>query len=133
MNGEPKVTAAEIPPAPEVVGALAPLPEAKRREWRDTYAKALKQAKIDVPEDGMEQRTRALKEANRMFRVEEPLNYKDAMALEPWQVMKRQQEGERLHVVLIDSRGHFFPVPRGVDAAADLRDGKDKGSAKDKG
>jgi len=118
MGDEVKVTAAEIPPMPELAGALAPLPASKQREWRDTYAKALKQAKIDVPEGGMEQRIRAVKEANRIFCVDEPLSYKDAMALEPWQLVKRQQMGDRLHVVTIDGKGLWFEVSRGVDVAA---------------
>jgi hypothetical protein len=118
MNREELVTTAEIPPVPDVAGAMGPLPESKRREWRDTYAKALKQAKIDVPEGGMEQRARALKEANRMFRVDEPLSYQDAMAMEPWQLMKRQQEGLRLHIVTIDGNGLWFDVPRGFDGTS---------------
>lgn len=123
------VTAAEIPPVPEVAGALAPLPAAKQREWRDTYAKALKQAKVDVPEDGMEQRTRALKEANRMFRIDEPASYSEAMAMEPWQLIKREQHGVRLHVITIDAKGLWFDIPRSVDEG-DVAKANEKAAAK---
>ncbi len=114
MEGEGQAVRSEIPMAPQFPG----LPESKQREWRELYAKALKQAKIDHPEDGMEQRAVATREANRIFRVDELRNYREAMALESWQVLHLQQMGDQLKVVTIDGKKYSFDVPRGVDASA---------------
>ncbi len=108
----------KIPRAPEVTGALAPLPESKQREWREIYVKGLKQAVAEHPGENVEQF--ATREANRMLRVEEPQNYDEAMKLELWQLMKIESRGTHLHVVTIGSHGCNLPIPRGTDASADI-------------
>lgn len=97
-----------IPTAPHFEG----LPENIRARWRETYAKAFKQALIDSPNDVIAQRQAAEREANRIFRVDELLSYKDAMALENWKVLHRREVNGELKIVTIDGRKFSFPVPR---------------------
>jgi hypothetical protein len=131
LENEARGTGDGIPLAPEVVGALAPLPESKRHEWRQLYSAALKQAKVDSPGDSIAQRQAANKEANRIFRIGEITTYKQAAALEDWQLMKRQEIGGRLHIVTIDGKGYWVDVPSSVDAGASQSEGgKGKGAGK---
>jgi hypothetical protein len=101
-----------IPEAPEVHGALAPLPEAKRKEWRDGYSRGLKQAKLDHAEDPFEQARGALREANRVFWIDEITTYEGAIALQDWQLMHRSERGGHLKIVTIEGKKYSFPIPR---------------------
>jgi hypothetical protein len=112
MNGEGQAVRSEIPMAPQLGGALAPLPESKQREWRETYARALKQAKVDHPEDGMEQRATATRKANSIFDIDEITTYKQGMALEPWQLLYRGESGGTLTVIPIDGKKYRVAVER---------------------
>src|SRR6266852_3375972 len=104
-----------VPEPPNLPG----LPESKRRDWRETYAKAFKQALIDHPADEIEQRATAMREANRIFSVDEPANYKDAMALADWQVLYRAERDGHLKVVTIDAKKYSFPIPEKAVSPAD--------------
>jgi len=105
---------------------LQGLPESKKREWRDSYARAFKQAQIDRPEDPLEQRATATREANRIFRVGEVASYEQAMALPDWQVhingdgtRARFERNGELRLVTIDGRKFAFPIPRKASKAGE--------------
>ncbi len=104
-----------VPAVPELQG----LPESKKQEWRDGYARAFKQAQVDHPEDPLEQRATAVREANRIFRVGEVASYEQAMALPDWQVhingdgtRARFERNGELRLVTIDGGKFSFPIPR---------------------
>ena len=101
------------------------LPESKKQEWRDDYARAFKQAQVDHPEDPLEQRATAVREANRIFRVGEVASYEQAMALPDWQVhingdgtRARFKRGDELKLVTIDGKKFSFPIPRKASKSA---------------
>jgi hypothetical protein len=100
-----------IPEPPEIVGALAPLPSAKRREWREAYGAAFKQAAIDSPGDESAQRQAALRDANRIFRVGEPGSLAEARALGEWQLIRRSEQNGTLAGVTIDGAKFTFDAP----------------------
>jgi aspartyl/asparaginyl beta-hydroxylase (cupin superfamily) len=102
-----------IPEVPELHGALAPLPEAKRKEWREAYARGLKQAKLDRAEDPTEQARMARKEANRVYWIDEPTSYEEATRLQDWQLMARVERGGQLIIVTVHQHKRYsFPIPQ---------------------
>lgn len=92
------------------------LPDAVQEKWKKAYAAAFAQAKNDEP-DGPESAWRhvANREANKVLRFIDPSNYDEAMALEDWQVIRREEQktasGVVLKVVTRHGRGFSFPVP----------------------
>jgi len=96
------------------------MPEVWKKKWQAAYAAGLKQARIDSPNDESTQRQTALREANRILFVE-PANYREAMALEDWQVMKREEVNGNLHVVTAFGRKYDFAVPARGAASQDQK------------
>lgn len=114
-----------IPEPNEIVGALGPLPEAKRDEWRASYAAAFEQAMLDAGGDESAARQAAHRDANRMFRVPKPTSLKAARALEDWQLISRKDSGGTFSIVTIDGARFSFAVP-----AAPAEKAKDEGKDK---
>ena len=86
------------------------LSDAAAKQWQDTYAKALAQAKLDIPDNERAQRIAALKRANAMLAVPAPQSAADIDKLEDWQCMKREtRDGVRV-CVTTDGRKYSFPV-----------------------
>lgn len=96
-----------------------------------TYEDALEQAKVDNPEGF--HRQAATREATRHFRVPALKSHADAMRLERWQYLQRdevsaekvasmgyetQGPGVHLRVVTIDGKKYFFGIPGGNRAEA---------------
>src|SRR5690242_18947053 len=86
-----KAPAFVTPECPETVGALAPVPNSVRKQWKETFEEALEEAQRDFPDNPLLQLEAALREANRIFRVKEPTSHEDAHAIPELQVMCRQQ------------------------------------------
>jgi len=97
--------AVKIPEAP------AGIPASVAKKWKETYVAALAEATNDFPNDAIQQKQTALREANRLLRVPEPRSHKDAMALEGWHVAHREEKDGHLRVVTIDGKKFRFPVP----------------------
>lgn len=110
MADEAKIDIPEVPPVPG-------LPEQVKAAWRKAYADAFKRAQVDHKDDPLMQRQVALGEANRIFRLDAPVDYDDAMDLAPWQVIKREAREGELKVVTIDGQKFSFPVPAPKPAA----------------
>lgn len=121
-----------VPDCPETIGALQPLPRDVRLKWKKAFAEALKEAQGQYPDDALAQLTEAYREANKIFRVKEPKDHKDARQIPDWQVMRRQEvpygdlpdhvkkdvrrefgreSGVYLEVYAIDGRQYFFELP----------------------
>jgi hypothetical protein len=100
-----------VPTAPHFPG----MPRDFAGRWEMAYAKAFRQAEVNHPGDETEQRAVASREANRLFAVDEPENYDQAMAIEDWKVLHRQQMGSLLKLVTIDGKKYSFPVPPPVE------------------
>jgi hypothetical protein len=108
-----------VPSAPHFAG----MPRDFAGRWEVAYVKAFKQAEVNYPGDETEQRAVATREANRLLAVDEPENYEQAMAIEDWKVLLRQQFGSQLRVVTIDGKKYSFAIPpapaeKGKKAAA---------------
>jgi hypothetical protein len=95
-------------PLPQLIGTE---PKEFIGQWQLAYQKALKQAEVNYPGDETEQRAVASREANRLFAVDEPETYEQAMAIEPWKCLHRQVFGNVLKVVTIDGKKYSFPIP----------------------
>lgn len=119
----PEQARIEIPPMPEPVGALGPVPESKRREWTETYAKAFRQAQVNSPADETAQRAAAAQRANQIFEVEPPASYEEAAALAPWQVQFRGEANGKFWVITIDHKKYSFdlPAPAAIAKPADAQ------------
>lgn len=99
-----------------------------RAQWRSNWQKAFKQAQIDHPGDDITQRAVATREANRVFRVDEPTSYEEAMALEDFKVLDRKPvAGGKLAVVTIDGKKYSFDVPAAAAAAPEAEEKKQSG------
>lgn len=107
----PESVKVTIPEPPEIVGALAPLPRAKKDEWRESYGEAFEQAAVDSPGDESAQRQAAQRAANRIFRVGKPTSYAAAASLEGWQLLSRLEQDGKLTIVTIDGAKYSFDVP----------------------
>lgn len=101
-----------IPEAPNFPG----LPASVREEWRKRYASAFERAQKNHPNEPTRQHQVASTEANRIFDVQTPQSYAEAMKLEPWQCLLREDSGGKLAVVLIDGRKFVFDAPVGPAA-----------------
>jgi hypothetical protein len=115
----------QVPDAPGL------LPAGLQKKWRAAYAAAFKEAQNDFPEDAIQQRQTALREANRLLRVTPPTDYKSAMDLPDYlihssvdrdgkAVSSRQideKKGE-LKLVTIDGKKYRFPAPASAVKAA---------------
>ena len=96
-----------VPAPPQFPG----MPKDFAGRWTVAYARAFKQAEQNHPGDETEQRAVATREANRLFAVDEPENYEQAMAIESWKVLHREPFGNVLKVVTIDGKKYAFPLP----------------------
>ncbi len=96
-----------VPAAPHFEG----MPRDFAARWEQIWAKAFKAAEVNHPGDETEQRAVATREANRLFAVDEPENYEQAMAIEGWKVLHRGASGGVLKLVTIDGKKYSFPVP----------------------
>jgi hypothetical protein len=121
-----------VPEPPVITGALAELPENVKKQWRETYAKAFRQAQMDSPNEAGVHPQRARKAANALLEVSKPSSYEEAMALPGWQVVKRLENDGQLTLVTIEARGpergdskFIFEVPRKSRVAAAFSDKKD--------
>lgn len=115
MAEETKERKVNIPDPPAL------LPPAEKKKWRDTYLAALKEAENDFPEDKIQQRQVALKEANRLLRVPDPTDYKSAMAIPDHLVHKREIDPKKGEIALVTIHGKKFRFPapkKEIDAAA---------------
>lgn len=106
----PVPSSRNIPAAPEY------LPSAAAGQWKSAYAKALKQAEIDLPENEPGQRAAALKAANALIAVTAPTSAEEIDKLEPWQVILRELRTVKGVLtklcVTIDGRKYGFPAPK---------------------
>jgi hypothetical protein len=96
----------KIPDAP------AGIPPAVAKKWKEVYSQALIEAANDCPNDAIQQKQAALREANRLLRVPEPKSHADAVALADWHVMHREEKDGHLRVVTIEGKKFKFPVPK---------------------
>jgi hypothetical protein len=104
----------QIPAAPNIPGFTREM----QRKWESDFAKAFKQALVDHPGDEITQRAVATREANRVFRVEAPTSYEEAMAIEDHKVLFRGNSANgRFCVITIDGKKHYFDAPK--EAAAE--------------
>jgi len=104
-----------VPAAPQFPG----MPRDFAARWENAYVRAFKQAEVNHPGDDTEQRAVATREANRLFAVYEPESYEEAMAIESWKVLHRDEFGTELRVVTIDGKKYRFPLPaRKAEAAS---------------
>jgi hypothetical protein len=139
MFDEKAAASGAVPEPPGIFGGLAPLPESVKKQWREVYAKAFSQAKLDSPNEPTVHAQRARKTANRLLEVEKPTSYAEAMAMPDWQVFKRERRNGQLVLVTIEARGadageskFFFDVPaEPVDAANDAKTSKSADADKD--
>lgn len=102
-----------IPDAPSV------LPAGLQAKWKDTYRKAYEEAQNDFPNDAIQQRQTALREANRLLRVTPPEDYRAAKALPKYQVHSSAELGGVLKLVTIDGKKYNFPIPKSEQKADD--------------
>ena len=96
-----------------------------KKKWEGTYDAALKQAKIDSPNDENTQFATAHKEANKMLSIPAPDSAKAIDEMEEWQIVP----GSRLAKVIdgtehkvcvtIDGRKHAHPVKKQAAPKAD--------------
>lgn len=90
------------------------LPVAQRKQWEGRYNEALKQAKVNHPDNEAAQHTAALREANKMLHVPAPQTAEDIDKLADWQVTQRGDksiDGENhRYCVTIDGRKYSFPA-----------------------
>lgn len=107
---EVNVVIPEVPPYPG-------LPEAIKKKWRQTYEQTFLQARHEKPNEGHLWAQSALIEANRLFRVPKLEDHADALDLEDWQVILREERDGRLNIVTIDGRKYSFAIPRRAAAA----------------
>lgn len=117
----------QAPEPPDFPG----FPDKRKLEWKQNWLKAFKQAQIDHPGDEITQRAVATREANRVFRVEEPTGYDDAMALEEWQFLLRAEKGGQLKLVTIDGKKYSFPIPAAKAQAQKQQPGSNNGNGPD--
>ncbi len=96
-----------VPAAPHFGG----MPRDFAGRWEQVWAKAFRAAEVNYPGDETEQRAVATREANRLFAVDEPENYEQAMGIENWKVLHRQPSGGVLKLVTIDGKKYSFPIP----------------------
>jgi hypothetical protein len=96
-----------VPAAPQFPG----VPRDFAGRWETAYARAFKQAEVNHPGDETEQRAVAAREANRLFAVDEPENYEQAMSIEEWKCLHREPFGKELRLVTIDGKKYRFPLP----------------------
>lgn len=98
-------------PEPQV-GDIQGFSDEDVKKWKSDWVKAFKQAVVDFPGDEIAQRTVATREANRMFRVEHPASYGEAVALPARHVIFRGNTASgKFGVVTIDGKKHYFDVP----------------------
>lgn len=109
-----------VPAVPHFEG----MPRDFASRWETAFVKALRQAEINHPGDETEQRAVATREANRLFAVEEPETYEQAVALEPWKVLQRRESEGKLKLVTIEGKKYSFAIPARKEAA--------KGTGKEK-
>jgi hypothetical protein len=100
-----------IPDAPSV------LPPGLQAKWKDTYAKAHAEAVNDFPDDTIQQRQTALREANRMIRAPKLESFEDAKKLAKYLVHASEEKDGVLKLVTIDGKKYKFPVPTNAVAA----------------
>jgi hypothetical protein len=114
----------------EVPAAPAGLPAAVEKRWKETYVAAYKEAQTDEPEQSSAWPQYALRAANKTLRVPEPENYKDAMRLEPWQFIHRDEKDEKgkrvLKLVTRDGKKFTFEVPESAKKADEGKSGDGK-------
>ena len=104
----------QVPDFPEMPTAMGAAPFAVKEQWAKTYAEGIKQARIDAPEDVKAHHQSALKEANRMFRISEPISYKEALAMDDWKLTERMERNGKLVVKTIDGKDYSFAIPGAV-------------------
>ncbi len=97
-----------VPEPPPVAG----LPENVKKQWKETYLAAYKQAQIDQSTESNMWPQTATREANRILRVPELTGYEQAKALPAWQIVHRDERDGRLRVVTSDGRKYLFDVPK---------------------
>jgi|SRR5579864_3960678 len=116
------------------------LPADLQEKWAAVYEKTHLQSQDDNPDGGdSTHQYNALKEANRLLRVEPPKSHSEAMKLRDHEVAKREvgfidAQGKRvndgvLRVVTTDGKKYKFPVPKGGQAAAPPAGGAEQKSA----
>jgi len=115
----------KVPAAPYFPG----VPRDFAGRWQQAFARAFKQAEVNHPGDETEQRAVATREANRLFAVDEPENYEQAMAIENWKVLHREPFGQELRLVTIDGKKYRFPLP--VPAEEKAKSAKSGGKEKE--
>ena len=95
---------------PAIPAAPSYLPDAQQKQWQAAYAKALKQAQIDTPNNERAQRAAATKAANAMLAVSAPQSAADIDKLADWQVIQRGTRGDTRFCVTADGRKYSFPI-----------------------
>jgi hypothetical protein len=103
----------------EIPAAPAYLSESAAKQWRDTYGKALDQAKIGSPDNERAQRVTATKAANAMLAVPAPQSAADILALAPWQTLKLETKDGVVSCVTTDGRKYSFPEGSGKKTKGD--------------
>jgi hypothetical protein len=100
-------------------------------KWKEAYIAAHKQATLDIPENPSAQHTQALKAANQLGKVAEPVNHTEAAKLveafqtggeNGWKIIghgARMIGGMlHLHIVTANGRKYAYPIPPEVAPAA---------------
>ena len=105
-----------IPPAPSFPGFGPELQET----WCKTYKAAvteyrllmMESGKQELADDLSDQEKAGRRAANRILRVPVVASYDEAMALEPWQFVRRETtDAATLKLVTIDAKKYLFAIP----------------------
>lgn len=95
------------------------LPAQQQQQWNSRYDAALKQAKIDSPDDERAQHAAANKAANKMLIIPAPESHADIVNMPEWQVQQRAtkviDDVEHATVVTIDGKKYAHPIPAKPD------------------
>jgi len=117
----------DVPEVPSV------LPPAEQKKWVETYKAAFEEAQNDDPGDVVKQRQSALREANRLLRVEKITSADQAKALPKWKLVQCEEKDGVLKVVTIDGKKYSFGVGRGAKQQAPAGQGGGQNGAGQQG
>jgi hypothetical protein len=93
----------------------AHLPAEAVQLWRNSFASAYKSERDDYPAKPQRWRKAAIKAAAKAIAISQLESFEDAMKLQPWQFIYREQvttdHGQVLKVVTSEGKKYYFPVP----------------------
>jgi hypothetical protein len=96
----------------EVPNPPSGIPEELATKWKQTYEESFLEAVGDFPNDHIQHKQTATREANKLLKVKKPESYEEAMRIPKWQVAHRQERDGVLNVVTFDGNKYKFDVPQ---------------------